>query len=357
MKNLWISFLLIFLLVFLSSCFSEQNDEANKAKQELLSGSVEENSDWENSSGDLENQNTSNSWSFLDNKDKYNKAEETEVKKEKYSVEYLTDKRFISLDSLEWKDLASLKVELTWKTLIDSVDKIIVKFSNDESNFPDDNYTLQTFEAWDDSFLYRAFDSFETLDYGVNEYTIEAHSWTDISKLKVVLNVFEDEEDYLVENEMSTEKENNVEKINMDDLPENSDFGSPTEIKEGLFTYTDIKWLELKNIWVNWPTLDSDSVTSFLTDNISWWFYWNSLRPILWDRWVSFYVIRLEDDKYFYEKHYYLSNGLYWTILLDTWTWFDLDSLSDKNQEFSEKNDNFVITNITDKLFINILNQ
>ncbi len=356
MKNFIATILLLLLPIFLGSCFSEQDNEVDKAKQELLSGSNVESNGWENNSDDLENQGISNSWSFLNNEQKYNEAEETEVKKEKYTVEYLTDKRFLSLDSLEWKDFNSLKVEFTWKILIDSVDKIVVKFSNDQSDFPDDNYTLQTFNPWDSSFTYRAFDSFETLDYWVNQYIIEAYSWDEVSELKVTLNVFENEEDYIVIDNVENTTDDHK-GFDMNNLPENSDFGSPLEIKDWLYTYTDIKWLELKDIWPNWPRLDSDSVTSFLSENSSSWFYWNTLRPILWDDWVSFYVIRLDWEDYFYEKHYYLDNWLYWVILLDTWEWFDLDSLSDKNQELWEKNDDFVITNITDKLFINILNQ
>lgn len=356
MKNLHKYILLIFLLVFLSSCFVENNDEVNKAKQELLSWTTnEDSSSQDNSNDNLESQGESMSWSFLDNEEKYNEAENTEVKKEKYLVEYLTDKRFISLDSLEWENFNDLKVEFTWNTLIDDVEKIIVKFTNEWSDFPDDNYTLQTFNPWDNSFTYRAFDSFETLDYWVNEYIIEAHSWNDISKLKVVLNVFENEEDYLVSKQKKVE--NNSYTFDMDSLPENSDFGSPTEIKNWIYTYTDIKWLELKDIWDRWPELESDSITAFLSENSWSWFYWNTLRPISGDNWVSFYVIRLDWDEYFYEKHYYIDNWLYWTILLDTWYWVDLDSLSDKNKELGEKNKDFVITNITDKLFINILNQ
>jgi hypothetical protein len=86
----------LFLSVFLSSCLSTQNEDVNKAKEELLG---ENNSNID--SVDEENDETSSSGSFLDNKEKYEAAENTEVVKEKYRVEYLTDARFISLDSLE----------------------------------------------------------------------------------------------------------------------------------------------------------------------------------------------------------------------------------------------------------------
>jgi hypothetical protein len=93
-----------------------------------------------------------------------------------------------------------------------------------------------------------------------------------------------------------------------------------------------------------------------LIENNTWWFYWNTLRPILWDKWVSFYVIRLDWDNYLYEKHYYLENWIYWVVSLEKWTWIDSTNLNDKNSELWNKNEEFTITNITDKLFITILN-
>lgn len=353
MKNLKILLIVLFLSIFLSSCLSTQNEDVNKAKEELLG---ENNSNID--SVDEENDETSSSGSFLDNKEKYEAAENTEVIKEKYRVEYLTDARFISLDSLEWKDLFSLKVEFTWKTLVDNVDKIIVNYSNNESDFPDDRYTLQTFNPGDSTFKYRAFDDYETLDYGVNKYLIEAYVWKEVSKLEVTLNVFENEEDYIIKS--TSEKTDStiatIEELSIDDLPESSEYWTPKEIWNDIYTYSDIKWLEIKNIWNVWLDLDSDSVTNFLIENNTWWFYWNTLRPILWDKWVSFYVIRLDWDNYLYEKHYYLENWIYWVVSLEKWTWIDSTNLNDKNSELWNKNEEFTITNITDKLFITILN-
>ncbi len=352
MKNIKTLLIVMFLSLFLSSCLGTQNEDINKAKEELL---------WENNSNislvndDFEE--TSFSGSFLDNKEKYEAAENTEVIKEKYSVEYLTDARFISLDSLEWKDLLSLKVEFTWKTLVDNVDKIIVNYSNSESEFPDDRYTLQTFNPGDSNFKYRAFDDFKTLDYWVNKYLIEAYVWKEVSKLEVILNVFKNEEDYIVKSESEWDSTiSSIEKLSIDYLPESSEYWNPKEIGNGIYTYSDIKWLEIKNIWNIWLELDSDSVTNFLIENNTGWFYWNTLRPILWDNWVSFYVIRLDWENYLYEKHYYLENWIYWVVSLEKWTWVDYKNLNDKNNELGEKNDNFTITNITDKLFITILN-
>lgn len=322
MKKKYNFLILIILILSLTSCFW-WNDDVTKAKQELL------------------NQDNSLEEKFEENIAKYEEAEKTE--KEKIVINYLTESKFIELDSIDENDLSSLEFEITWKTLV-NVDKINVTFSNSTSKFPVDNYALKTFKSWDETFLYRAFKKYETLDYGENKYIIEAYSWAEVSKIELIINIDEKSSE-------SSNEEILTEQVNLNSLPVWWDFWNPVDIWLGKFTYSDIKWLQVEKLINADLALDSDSVNEFLADKIDWWFFWNSLRPVSWEEWVSFYLIRLEWDKYFYEKHYYTTSWFYWVLVLETWSWIDLNWLSEKNTQLKEKNADFTITTISDKLF------
>lgn len=322
MKKKYNFLILIILILSLTSCFW-WNDDVTKAKQELL------------------NQDNSLEEKFEENIAKYEEAEKTE--KEKIVINYLTESKFIELDSIDENDLSSLELEITWKTLV-NVDKINVTFSNSTSKFPVDNYALKTFKSWDETFLYRAFKKYETLDYGENKYIIEAYSWAEVSKIELIINIDEKSSE-------SSNEEILTEQVNLNSLPVWWDFWNPVDIWLGKFTYSDIKWLQVEKLINADLALDSDSVNEFLADKIDWWFFWNSLRPVSWEEWVSFYLIRLEWDKYFYEKHYYTTSWFYWVLVLETWSWIDLNWLSEKNTQLKEKNADFTITTISDKLF------
>lgn len=341
MKGIKIVFLSVFLIVFLSSCTWNKNDAYDEAKNELLW--VNENIDKNNL--DIDEKEIVSE--YIENVNKFEEADNVERKNEKYSVEYLTDKRFLTLDSLENKNFLSMEVELTWKVLVNTVDKIVVNFSNKESSLKDSSFTLQQYKIWDETFLYNAFNRFWSLDFWKNEYIIEAYSWSDISKLRVILNVWETIENITWVTEIIN--------LTSSDLPSSELFWNPVEIWNQKFTYSDIKWLEISNVWDIWLILDSSSITDYLTSSLKSWFYWNTLRPIKWNTWVSFFVTRLSWDKYYYEKHYYLPNGIYWVISLESWDWIDSSTLSEKNIELSKINKNYEILEISDMLFKQIL--
>jgi len=118
MRNKINVFLLIALMLFLSSCFSS-TENIDKAKQDLL-----------NWSGVVEEDYISEEIAKYDELEK----DQKENIEEKITINPLTTDQFIELDSLDNKDLLSLEVEITWKTTT-NVDKIIINFSNSWSNF------------------------------------------------------------------------------------------------------------------------------------------------------------------------------------------------------------------------------
>ncbi len=331
MKKYIILFVLIFLL---SSCFWKDttNEDMQDLKKEILNWKEDLKTD---DKPNLDWQNSFSGW------------EEERQEKNNLSKNYLTEEKFIEFDDLQISNFEDLEEEITWKTLW-KVDKIIVKFSNSSSSFPDDSFQLKKFKGGDEKFLYRAFKKYETIDYGENTYVFEAYSWEKVSKLELKVNIFKEKK----------------EPVSMENLPESSNFWSPREIWNWKVTYTDIKWLEIENVWNIDLKLDSDSITNYLEEKLDSWFFWNTSRYIFDKNWVSFYVVskNKEEDSYTYSKHYYNWDSLYGILELEKWElkieeWKDIwEVLKEKNLELKEKNDDFSITKISDNLFKKITN-
>lgn len=315
--------LLLFVSIFLVSCFWKvSKEDENKAKKDLLS----------------------NDMSYVENK-KIEEEKKSEYKEEKISKNfiesrYLTEEKFIEIDEFSISDFLDLEQEITWKTLT-NVDKIIVNFSNSSSNFPSDRFQLKKFKAWDEKFLYRAFKKYETFDYGENIYVIEAYSWEKISKLEYRIRL--------------EKEEKKSEPIEILDLPTSSIYWNPIEIWDWKITYSDVKWLEIEKVWELYLENNSDSITKFLASKYNWYFYWNTKRQFLWEKWLSFFVVRAEKEKYFYEKHYYI-DWFYWILSLEEWD-FDSENsekikkLWELNLLLKEKNKDFKMIEIADLLF------
>ncbi len=340
MKKILNYILFLFFVIFLTSCFWSK-DEIDQAKKELwiIESDVLDNDTWSNI--DLLSEEEIETGSGLEI------VEVEEVKK--IEITYLTDEKFIELDDLSNKNISSWEIEITWKTLT-KVDKINVIFENKESKFPLDSYTLKQFVAWSNTFLYRAFSRYETFDYWKNVYIIEAYSWDKVSKLQLVINLLKDDEVSSSKN-IETISEN----ISMESLPVWEKFWNPISLWNGKISYSDLKWLEIQKFTIN--DLSCENLSEVLSQKIHSWYYWNTCRPIKTNEWFSFFVIRLDGDKYFYEKHYYLSyEWIYWVQELETWEWVDIKNIKEKNLELKEKNQDYSITEITDKLFKEILN-
>ena len=347
--------LLVVLTILLSSCITSQ-DKVNKAKENLWI------IEWWNVVNDSEN----NIWNKIDNSEnsgtgnkiiqdsiekiEENINEENSVKNEvkKIEIKSLTDNQLLKLDDLSDSDLLSWEVEIKWTTLW-KVDKIIVNFSNKTSDFPEDRYTLKQFVPWSDTFLYRAFSKYQTLDIWKNVYVFEAYSWDKITKLELTLNVIKEEKKDISEKIKDITKDIAIWK-----LPSNEKIWNPINLWNGKIWYSDLNWLEIKRNTKPWLTCDK--VTSMLAEDLSWYFYWNTCRPLKKDEWISFFVLRLDGDKYIYEKHYYLSyEWIYWIQELETGTWVTSTNIWEKNFELKVKNTDFWILEITDELFNEIL--
>lgn len=324
----------ICLIFILSSCFGswEDKEDLQDLKKELL---------WKTDSK-VEKENE-----IEDKKDENDEKEENieETEKNSLTKNYLTEEKFIEFDDLQVSDFDSLEKEIIGKTLL-NVDKIIVKFSNPDSNFPNDSFQLKKFKSWDKTFLYRAFKKYETIDYGENTYIFEAYSGEKVSKLELKVNIYKEKK----------------EPVSLENLPEDWVFWSPKELWNGNITYTDIKWLEIEKLWEIDLKMEADSITNYLQSKLGTWFYWNTLRYIKDKTGVSFYVVSKDWENYKYEKHYYNYAGLYGILELEKW---DLDMsewekigevLKQKNSELREKNDDFTITSISDALFKKLTN-
>ncbi|MDD2907848.1 MAG: hypothetical protein PHH98_04355 [Candidatus Gracilibacteria bacterium] len=338
MRNKINIFLLSVLIFLLTSCFSSNNDDINKAKEELLNGNNPIEEDYN-----------------VEDEARYDELEKNQKEniEESVIINDLTTDSFIKIDNIDKDKLSALSLEITGTTTT-NVDKIIVNFSNSGSTFKEDNYTLKTFKSGDKTFLYRAFLKYETMDYGRNVYLIEAYSGDKVSKTELILNVLKPENDTSLQSEKEPIES---EKVDTSNLPVGQYYGNPVELGDSKITYSDIKGLQIEKLTSTGLTLDSDSVNNFLSNKVEGWFFWNSLRPIYDNEGVSFFVIRLDGTKYIYEKHYFTPDGYYGVLQLETGEGIDISNLSDKNSEFKLKNDTYATVTIADMLFKNILSK
>jgi hypothetical protein len=371
-------------IILLSSCsFWVKNDDINKAKQELLNNNS------------LHKVDTS-TWLFQKDentpsltKDEALTWKTTEIKKQEdqqtedkvyYKVENLTPEQFIEIDDLSdrLKNVSSW-IEITWKTLT-NVDKIIVSFENKTSDFPIDNYRLGQFKAWDKTFVYRAKWEFKVLDFWNNEYIFEAYSWDKISKLKVLIHIPKEIKETSHNADRWFKSTNLDWKIsyekkiiwNWDDsvylsFPKSDVFGDPLSVWTDLITYSNIDNLKIKRVDFGTWIVSCENMTDFLKNNVWSWFYWNTCRDIIKDKWISVYVIRLDWDKYIYEKKYFdFNHGLIWNYIVKDNIKADKEniateiaelnsSLKETNKDSNIAYENYPELKVVDKLFYEIV--
>ena len=345
--------LAIFLLLALTSCFGDSK-EVIDAKKEL----------WiiEKTAEDFEKEKAEKNISDLSSDPRI-------------SITQISWKKLLELDDLKYEDFKNWHSKITWKTL-GFVEEIKVDFSNASSEYPNDPFVLSKFKSWWKNFTYNANSQYKVLDFGLNKYIFTAYTWngTSVLELKVLVSI--DDDQYLEwktdQEEKIKNKEEETKKTEMiwdendvvfTELPEWWDFWNVIKLWEKSFTYSDIKWFEVKKeIFQNiscWKNEDTDKyfVTEFLSERQKSYYYWNTCRPLIKDKWISFYVIRLDWDNYYYEKHYIDKiHWFYWVYELEKWEWVDKDTIWDKNKELKEKNTEFENTKIVDNLFKKIIN-
>jgi len=220
-------------------------------------------------------------------------------------------------------------IEITWKTIW-NVDKIVVRFENKTSGYPIDNYTLGQFKSWDKTFVYRAKWEFKVLDYWENDYLFEAYSSWEVSKTKLIINIPNNIEQNTIKDKNIKDLNNNIsytKKIIWNSgssvylsFPSSSIFWEPLNVWTDVITYSNIDNLTIKREVFSSGGVNCDNVTDFLKQKLNTWFYWNTCRDIIKGKWISLYVLKLDNDTYTYEKKYFdFNHGLIWNYILKTW--------------------------------------
>lgn len=283
----------------------------------------------------------------IENEKQFALKEVSEINKKITSItsSYLTDGKVLTLDTLSLEDIAKKQVEITGSSKT-SVDKIVVSFSNASSKFPDDRFELKKFSKGDSSFLYRAFEKFETIDLGTNRYLFEAYIGDDIEKMEVIIDIVKPEEKII--------------EIEKEDLPKTLDAGNPVDLGDGKISYSDIRGLEISKTAARTYSCDWDEMTLFTDDNIAWYKWWNTCRPLINDDGISFFVTRIAGTDMVYEKHYLAHNGYYWVFEIQTQANIILDNdsgeakiekLKQKSVEYKKQNLDFDSLERVDILF------
>jgi len=355
--------ILLFLSLFITSCFWE-SDDVKKAKQDLgISGYEEVVVD------KIEDKKTTEEIVLDTNSDL------------RVKVNLISWDKMLVFDELKYNDFRKWESKISWKTLW-IIDKITVDFSNEDSDFPNNSYILKKFKKWDDNFKYNANSKFKVLDFWLNKYIITAN-YGDLKSIYEVLVLVSEKNDKILEqldnNDTLEEKIKEEEWFTREliweednlvytDLPKWWDFWNVVKLWENSFTYSDIKWLEIKkeifqdiNCWKNEDT-DKYFVTEFLWERISSWYYWNTCRDIVKWKWISFFVARLDWNNYIYEKNYIdTSNWFYWTYEIEKGELFTgedltfsekLEKLNIKRKELKENNaENKNRLSVVDNLF------
>jgi hypothetical protein len=298
-------FLFLLSLLLLTSCWPNQTD-VEKAKQEMLwwSGEILESY--------------------------------TEDAIPAVNVEEPKQGDFLSIDPIDASNISPEEVQITGKVLNPEVEKIIVNFKNSTSAYPSDQYTLKNFKKGDTTFKYIASSKFRVLDYGTNEYTFVAYASGTISEAKMLVNVPENS------SLSSSGGVQNSREI-LTSLPKSTSYGEPIFISDETFTYSQLKWLEVKRESV--PVLscvDSQFLTDFLVKKY-WYTYWNTCRDIALGKSLRVNVVRLDgQNKFIYETHIIDSyNQLYGTYFFASGSG-SKDTLEAINNEFKSQEQKWV---------------
>ena len=153
----------VFCVMLLSSCFWESKDVI-KAKQDM----------WIIETPVTATQESANNWTIEEWV-----LDETPVEVSSWSqriqVKNISWKEILELWDLDYSDFKKWYAKILGKTLW-NVSQITVEFSNDDSTFPNDAFTLRKFSAGDATFEYNASSRFKVLDFGLSVVSFAACS-------------------------------------------------------------------------------------------------------------------------------------------------------------------------------------
>jgi hypothetical protein len=242
------------------------------------------------------------------------------------SIEYLDEKTYIILDSLSEKSINTEEVSVTGKTQSWGIDSIDVQYNWGIIQ------KIKTYNPKESHFTYVASARQKSLDFWKNEYVFTAHLGKDTSQVKMVI--------------MLPWESKTMTFVSW--LQDISASGSVTQTSTGKIEdpktvpasqiHSLIEWLTISApILSSLDCSQTDKITEFLLDRYTW-AYWNTCRDTVKEKWISFYVLRLEGDSYMYEKHYYdFVVGRYWIFSLEHGEWLTKEMMGDKNKEFKLK--------------------
>ena len=353
MKNLLV-ILTIAIIGYFAWNYMQEQKQIEDAKQELwVNQDANENDD------DTQNQ-TPDQWNNLVDSESSQQEEDQENYQpveedlpDTFTIKYLTENEFIQLNQLQESDLADGKIEISGKTLV-NVDSIRVTFENKDSSYPNDDYVLNQFSAWDDTFLYRAFSQYQVFDYGTNVYQFIAKSWDEESILELTI--------YNPEEKLDQLENVNTMDIDISGLPSDSKYGNPVKVSESSVSYSDIPWLEISAV----KDLEFECTNEYILSQTNrldiGTIWWNTCRPSENEGSISYFVLSIDESGvYKYAKHY-VSNNYYGILELEQAdvlkTWETLETQDEKNNWLKEKNtqlkainDEFTLVEVTDNLF------
>ncbi len=322
-------------LLFITSCGQSQSD-IDAAKEKMRSIDVAEEIKTETSTGAT----TETPAQEISN--------EEESSSNSVQIIPQTAEQFLEFSPVDESKLATWEVEISGTTT-KKVDKIQVLFSNRGSDFPNDDYVLQTFTPWDKEFRYVASSRNKVLDFGENTYTFRAFSGKEITETRLRVRVTDEiVEESWVETQLIGSEDDTV----LIDLPTSTAYGEPVKLWEKNFTYSQIKGLEIGKEIFNKPSCGE--LTEFLQWRISTWFFWNTCRDLVAGKWIFYNVIRLDGDEYVYERHYVdFEHGFYGTYELERGEWVTKDTIAEKNTEL--KAESYESTKVVDGLLRDII--
>jgi len=234
-------------LVFLSACGN--NAQVEQAKQEILSPET---------SVDIP-KDTSQTGTLAE------ESQETNTK-ETISILPVSSTQYLTFDTIDETALANGELVISGSAE-EGVEKIEVIFENATSDFPRDEYILQTFKKGDASFKYVASSRFQVLDFGENIYTVKAYKGKEISETQITVFVSESSESSFpveISDDISYESKiigDEASSITLD-LPLSSTFGNPVSTGQNSFTYSNINGFEITKQDVS--DISCDTVTATL---------------------------------------------------------------------------------------------